>query len=115
MTDVSVTVAQVAEPMAGTLPLVVLFLGLTVLTFGVAPRLTVALPVTLAVLAYLLDTFGAMLHWPAALLAVSPYHHLPRLPADPMTTSAVLVMLGLGVGLAAAGMAAFCRRDVQGA
>jgi ABC-2 type transport system permease protein len=115
LTDVQVTVAQVAEPMAGTLPVVALFLGLTVLIYGLAPRLTVALPVTLAVLGYLADTFGRMLEWPDEVLVVSPYHHLPRLPAEPMTTSAVLVMVGLGLGLAASGIAAFCRRDMQGA
>jgi ABC-2 type transport system permease protein len=110
-----VTAGQVAEPVAGTVPLVMAFTGLAVLVFAVAPRLTVALPVTVAVLTYLLDTFGAMLHWPDAVLALSPYHHLSRLPSQPMTTSAVRVMAGLGLGLAAAGIAAFCRRDVQGA
>jgi ABC-2 type transport system permease protein len=115
LTDVHVTVTQVAEPMAGTLPVVALFLGLTVLTYGVAPRLTVALPVTLAVVGYLADTFGRMLEWPTAVLVLSPYHHLPRLPAEPMTASAVVVLVGLGLAFAATGIAAFCRRDVQGA
>jgi ABC-2 type transport system permease protein len=114
LTDVPVTVAQVAEPMAGVLPLVVLFLGLTVLTFGVAPRLTVALPVTLAVVGYLTDTFGRMLEWPNAVLVLSPYHHLPRLPAEPMTFRAVVVLVVAGLCFAVVGIAAFCRRDVQG-
>ena len=75
-----IAVSQVAEPMAGTLPLVVLFTGIAVLVFGLRPRLTVAVPVTLAVLTYLLNTFGATLDWPQAVLALSPFHHLARLP-----------------------------------
>ena len=90
LVDAPVTTWQVIEPMAGTLPLVVLFTGVAVLTFGIAPRLTVAVPVTLAVLGYLLDTFGTALDWPNAVLGISPFHHLARLPGDPMTLTAVL-------------------------
>ena len=92
-----------------------LFTGIAVLTFGVAPRLTVAVPVTLAVLGYLLDTFGTALDWPNAVLGISPFHHLARLPGDPMTLSGVLVMTGIGVAAAAVGVVAFARRDLRGA
>jgi ABC-2 type transport system permease protein len=112
--DAPITASQVIEPLAGTLPLVALFTGIAVLAFGVAPRLTVAVPVTLAVLGYLLDTFGTMLDWPTALTALSPFHHLARLPAEPMTTTAVLVMTVTGVATAAIGIAAFTRRDLRG-
>jgi ABC-2 type transport system permease protein len=110
-----VAVSQVAEPLAGTLPLVALFTGLAVLTFGVAPRLTVGVPVTLAVVAYLLDTFGTMLGWPGWLLSASPFHHLARLPGSPMTLTPVLVMTAAGLVAAAVGVVAFARRDVRGA
>jgi len=106
---------QIVEPLLGTLPLVALFTGLAVLAFGVAPRLTVAVPVTLAVLSYLLDSFGTVLDWPAAVVDLSPFHHLARLPANPMTLPAVLVMTGLGLVAAAAGIAGFARRDLRGA
>jgi ABC-2 type transport system permease protein len=106
---------QMLEPMLGLLPIVALFTGLTILTFGIAPRLTIALPVTLAVLGYLLDTFGAALKWPKSVLGVSPFHHLARLPAAPMTTTAIVAMTALGILAAAAGIAAFTRRDLRGA
>ena len=112
--DAPITASQVVEPLAGTLPLVALFTGIAVLVFGIAPRLTVPVPVTLAVLGYLLDTFGTMLDWPAALTALSPFHHLARLPAEPMTTTAVLVMTATGIATAAIGIAAFARRDLRG-
>ena len=115
LVDAPVTTWQVIEPMAGTLPLVVLFTGLAVLTFGIAPRLTVVVPVTFAVLGYLLDTFGTSLNWPNAVLGISPFHHLARLPGDPMTLSGVLVMTGIGVAAATVGVIAFARRDLRGA
>jgi ABC-2 type transport system permease protein len=115
LVDAPVTTWQVIEPMLGTLPLLVLFTGVCVLTFGLAPRLTVALPVTVAVLAYLLDTFGTALEWPRAVLAASPFHHLARLPGDPMSLSAAAAMSAIGIAAAAAGIAAFTRRDLRGA
>ena len=114
LVDAPVSTWQVVEPMVGTLPLIVLFSGLAVLSFGVVPRLTVALPVTLAVLGYLLETFGGMLHWPAAVLGLSPFHHLARLPGQPMTLTAVLATTLVGVAAAAIGIIVFTRRDLRG-
>lgn len=115
LVDAPVTAWQVIEPMAGTLPLVALFTGIAVLGYGVAPRFTVMVPVTLAVVGFMLDTFGAMLSWPEAVLALSPYHHLARLPSEPMTLTAIVVMIGAGLVFAAAGIVAFSRRDLGGA
>jgi ABC-2 type transport system permease protein len=115
LVDAPVTAGPVLEAMLGTLPLVVLFTGVAVLVFGVAPRLTVGLTVTLAVLAYLLDTFGTALDWPGAVLGLSPFHHLARLPGDPMTLTAATAMTALGLAAAAAGVLAFARRDLRGA
>lgn len=110
-----VGLGQSLGPQLGTLPLVVLFAGLTVLTFGVLPRLTVGLPVTLVVLTYLLDVFGPLLDWPSRVIAVSPFHHLARLPSDPFLSTATGVMGGIGLAAAALGIVLFSRRDVTGA
>ena len=115
LVDAPVTTWQVIQPLIGTLPLVVLFTGIAVLTFGIAPRLTVVAPVTIAVLGYLLDTFGTALDWPPTVLALSPFHHLARLPGDPMTLAAIAVMTAIGLAAAAAGIATFARRDLRGA
>jgi ABC-2 type transport system permease protein len=115
LVDAPVAASQVVEPMAGTLPLVALFTGISVLVLGIAPRLTTAVPVTLAVIGYLLDTFGTLLKWPQAVVALSPFNHLARLPGTPMTMTAVLVMTAAGLIAAAVGIAAFERRDLRGA
>jgi ABC-2 type transport system permease protein len=115
LVDAPVTASEVVEPMAGTLPVVVLFTGVAVLVFGVAPRLTTAVPVTLAVLSYLLETFGTLLSWPHAVVALSPFHHLARLPGSPMSLTSIAVMTATGLVAAAVGVVAFARRDVRGA
>lgn len=109
-----VTAGQVVEPMAGILTLVVLFAGIAVLGFGLAPRLTVTAPVTLAVLGYLLEAFGTSLDWPGPLVGVSPFHHLAHLPAAPMTPGAAAALCGIGASAAALGVLAFTRRDLRG-
>jgi ABC-2 type transport system permease protein len=113
--DAPVSAGQVAEPMAGTLPLVALFTGVTVLVFGLVPRVTVVLPVTLAVVAYLLETFGSALEWPGVVLGLSPFHHLARLPGAPMTLTAIVVLTAIGLAAAALGVVAFARRDLHSA
>jgi ABC-2 type transport system permease protein len=113
--DAGVGVGQAVGPQLGTMPVVVLFAGLTVLTFGVLPRLTVGVPVTLVVVAYLLDVFGPMFEWPSGVLALSPFHHLARLPSDPFWTTGATVMTGAGLVAAVLGIVLFSRRDVTGA
>jgi ABC-2 type transport system permease protein len=114
LVDAKVTVGQVAEPMAGTLTIVVLFVGIAVLTYGLVPRLTTAVPVTLAVLTFLLETFGQILKWPDVIVGASPFNHLARLPASPLTVTAAVVMTTLGLATAAIGIIAFARRDLKG-
>ncbi len=110
----SVGAGDVFEAFAGTLSVVVLFVGIAVLTYGVVPQLTIAAPVTLAIVTYVLDMVGASLNWPGAALGVSPFHHLARLPGEPMTTASIVVMVATGVIAAATGVVAFARRDLRG-
>jgi Putative exporter of polyketide antibiotics len=58
------------------LPVVLLVGGLAVLTFGLLPRLTVAVPVTVTVVGYLVTLLGPALLWPDWVLNVSPFTHL---------------------------------------
>lgn len=108
-----VSTGQVIEPMVGTLPLIVLFAGIAVLTYGLVPRLTVTVPVTLAVLAYLLEAFGTALAWPGPLVGVSPFHHLARLPGAPLTLTAAATLSLIGVTAGVLGVIAFTRRDLR--
>jgi ABC-2 type transport system permease protein len=80
--------------------------------FGLAPRLVVGL--TWAVLAVVLfvTMFGQALQFSHLLLDLSPFAHLPRLPAAPFTATPLVWLLIVAALLAAAGLAAFRRRDL---
>jgi ABC-2 type transport system permease protein len=80
--------------------------------FGLLPRLVVG--VTWGVLGAVLfvTMFGEPLqlsHW---VLDLSPFAHLPRLPAAAFTATPVLWLLAVVLALAAAGLAGFRRRDL---
>ncbi len=99
---------------ANGLPVVVLIGGLAVFSFGVLPRLTVAIPVIVTVVGYLLTLLGPALHWPAWVLDLSPFSHLAWVPMAPWAATAGVVMTGIGLLLTAVGLLAFHRRDVVG-
>ena len=85
--------------------------GLAVLLYGVLPRAAMAAwGVAGAVL--LIGWVGPALDVPQAVLDVSPFGHLPKLPGGEMSWGPVLVLLGLAAVLVAAGLAGLRRRDL---
>jgi ABC-2 type transport system permease protein len=80
--------------------------------FGLAPRLVVG--VTWAVLAVVLfvTMFGEPLRLGRLLIDLSPFTHLPRLPAAAFTATPLVWLLAVAAVLAAAGLAGFRRRDL---
>jgi ABC-2 type transport system permease protein len=85
--------------------------GVAVLLYGVAPRAaTAAWGVAGAVL--LIGWVGPALDVPQAVLDVSPFGHLPKLPGGGMEWGPVGVLVGLAMVLVAAGLAGLRRRDV---
>lgn len=97
-----------------TLPVVVLVGGVALATFGLLPRLTVAVPVALTVVAYVLALLGPALKWPSWVLDLSPFTHLAWVPAVPWAATSGIVMACLGLLLATVGLLAFRRRDLVG-
>jgi ABC-2 type transport system permease protein len=80
--------------------------------FGLAPRLVVG--ATWAVLAVVLfvTMFGEPLQLSRLLIDLSPFTHLPRLPAAAFTATPLAWLLAVAAVLAAAGLAGFRRRDL---
>ena len=114
LTGADVTLADAVRATANPLPVAALAAGLALLTLATVPRLTVAVPVTLVVVAYVVDLVGSALDWPTWVVAASPFHHLAYVPAQPWGASAGWVMTAVGGLLAAAALALFGRRDVTG-
>ncbi|CAM5710422.1 ABC-2 type transport system permease protein OS=Streptomyces albaduncus OX=68172 GN=FHS32_005116 PE=4 SV=1 [Streptomyces griseoloalbus] len=86
--------------------------GVAVLLYGVAPGAAMgAWGVAGAVL--LIGWVGPALDVPRAVLDLSPFGHLPKLPGGEMTWPPVLVLTALAVALVAAGLAGLRRRDLS--
>lgn len=113
--DANLTASDTFSAMLNTVPMVAVFAGLSVLVFGLTPRLTVAVGAAAAAAAFVLELVGPILEWPEWLVGLSPFHHLAAVPVDPVEWPAALVMLAIGVALTLAGVVAFERRDLVGA
>jgi ABC-2 type transport system permease protein len=105
---------QATSSVLNVMPVLVLGGGLAVLAFGVAPRLTVAVPVSVTVVGYILTLVGPALSWPQWVLDLSPFTHLALVPAVPWAATSGTVMVCVGVLAAAVGVLAFRRRDLVG-
>jgi ABC-2 type transport system permease protein len=109
------TVVASLRAVLNTGSVVVLVTGLAVLTFGVEPRLTVAIPATVAVGGYVLTLLGPALSCPGWVIDLSPFTHLAYVPAQPFAVTSAAVMALVGCTAGACGVAAFSRRDLTGA
>lgn len=94
------------------LPAIWLTVGLGVALFGVVPRAT-ALVWILISYAALIGSFAAILDLPEWTLDLSPFGHVPALPAVDMAWTPVLVLTGIAVGLFAVGLWGFRLRDLE--
>jgi ABC-2 type transport system permease protein len=98
---------------ANTLPVVAVVAGLTIALYGVAPRLTVPVPLAVAVGGFVLYLLGPALKWPGWVLDLSPFTHLAMVPQQSWAVTAAVVMSVAAVALAAVGALAFRRRDLS--
>ena len=107
--------ADIGAALRGALnvvPVALLFGGLTVLAYGLLPRATAAVAFGAVVLAYLLQVFGSIAEAPHWLLDLSPFAHVPPVPAVPADLTSSAVMVAVGLAAAAGGALAFSRRDI---
>ncbi|WP_282791053.1 ABC transporter permease [Streptomyces sp. CC224B] len=85
--------------------------ALAVFLYGLSPRLAPA-SWGAAGAVLLIGWLGPALDVPRAVMNLSPFSHLPKLPGNDLTWTPVLVLTGLAVVLTAAGLAALRRRDL---
>jgi len=86
-------------------------IGATVALFGFLPRAAAGGWGVLGACA-LLTLFGPLLGLPDWVLDLSPFQHVPQLPAAEFAAGPLLVLCAVAAVLTAAGMAAFRRRDL---
>jgi ABC-2 type transport system permease protein len=95
----------------GMLPGVLLIAGVAVLLVGWLPRWSV-LAWALFGFALLQAYLGDLLRFPDVLSGVSPFWHLPRVPAEQFTAAPGLSVLVLALALCVAGVLGLRRRDI---
>ncbi len=86
--------------------------GLVVAVFGLAPRLTIGVGWAGFVVSLLLGQLGDLLNLPQPVRDVSPFSHVPALPAAEATATPLVVAVAVAVAVGAAGTAFFRRRDI---
>ncbi|HET7823352.1 MAG TPA: polyketide antibiotic transporter [Ornithinibacter sp.] len=94
-----------------TWPAVLVFAGLVVALFGVAPRL-VGLAWALVSWALFAAMFGVLLDLPEWALDLSPVEAAPRVPYEEVGAAPLVALTALAVALFVTGVAGFRRRDL---
>ncbi|RJL30109.1 hypothetical protein D5H75_24625 [Bailinhaonella thermotolerans] len=109
--DVGTHLPRVLGASLAQLPAVWVLAAVATALFGVLPRLAAAAWGVLA--AFLLfGQLGALLDLPEAVLDLSPFTHLPRLPGGDPEFTPYAVLTAIAAVLLAAGVYGFRRRDV---
>ncbi|WP_405733960.1 ABC transporter permease [Streptomyces sp. NBC_00028] len=85
--------------------------GLAVALYGLLPRAAMA-AWGVAGVVLLIGWVGPALDTPQAVLDLSPFGHLPKLPGGEMSWGPVVLLTGIAVALLAAGLAGLRRRDL---
>ena len=94
-----------------SLPAVWVVAGLAVALVGLAPRASSLAWAALAGCLFLW-IMGPLLHLPDWVMDLSPFSHIPQVPATSLTMAPLVVLTGVAAVLAAVGLAGFQRRDI---
>jgi ABC-2 type transport system permease protein len=86
--------------------------GVAALLFGVAPR-AVGAAWAAVVACFLIWVVGPILDAPGWVLDLSPFHHVPALPAAPLDAAPLVALTGVAAALTSAGLFLLQRRDVR--
>ncbi len=85
--------------------------GLVVAAFGLRPRWAGALAWSALAASLVMGQLGALLELPQAVLKVSPFSHIPAVPAEALPATPVLGLLAAASVLTVIGLVAFRHRD----
>ncbi|SNR35085.1 ABC-2 type transport system permease protein [Haloechinothrix alba] len=86
--------------------------GLAVALFGLAPRLA-TLTWVVPVYGFVVSYLGGLLQFPEWMNNLSPFGHVPDLPAEELSVLPLLLLTAIAAGLALLGLTAFRQRDLQ--
>jgi ABC-2 type transport system permease protein len=95
-----------------TVPAAWVLAGVAVALFGLVPRAALLAWLALALVS-IASYLGEILRLPHLVRMLSPYDHVPLVPAEPVRWLPLVLLSVVAGGLLAAGAWGFCRRDVH--
>jgi ABC-2 type transport system permease protein len=110
--DVGREVPRVLAGALVQLPAIWVLAAITVAVFGLMPGRAAAIGWAALSVCVILGQIGAALQLSQALLDVSPFTHIPRVPGGPVTVLPLLVLTAVTVLLLVAGLTGFRRRSI---
>jgi ABC-2 type transport system permease protein len=110
--DVANQTGRVLEAAAVQLPAVWVLSGAAMALFGLLPEYT-GLSWGLLVACLVFGQLGRILQFPQWLLDISPFTHIPLVPAEDLRILPLAILTTIALVLVVAGLAGFRRRDLQ--
>jgi ABC-2 type transport system permease protein len=107
----AVQVPRMAAASLATLPAVFVLIGVALALYGFFPRWVLLAWGVFAAVA-VIEIFAETLRLPRWIRSLSPFEHLPDVPARGLTVAPLLALGAVAAGLAIAGWRGFCRRDL---
>jgi ABC-2 type transport system permease protein len=93
-------------------PAVLVLAGLVVAAVGLVPRWAAVIGWSALGISLIMGQLGALLELPQWVLNLSPFTHVPPVPAEELELLPIAWLLGIAVALIALGLMAFHRRDL---
>jgi ABC-2 type transport system permease protein len=112
--DIAGETPRVLAAAMSQLPAVWVITGASMALYGVSPHLA---SLSWGVLAFclILGQLGAILQFPQWSLNLSPFSHIPMIPAEDFVVAPFAILVGLAVLLIGVGLTAFRQRDIAAA
>lgn len=109
--DLAGELSTVLEAAIIQIPAIWVVVGITILLYGMAPRLTV-LAWAVLVVSLLLGQLGRILQFPQWALNLSPFSHVPALPVAELDFTPLAILTVIALALGVVGIIGLRRRDL---
>lgn len=96
-----------------SIPAALVLMGVAVAAFGLAPGVARTAAWSALAVVVTLGFFAEVLQLPGWVMQISPFEHVPAVPAEELTVLPLVVLIALAATLTALGLWSFSRRDLR--
>ena len=96
-----------------SIPAALLVASCVALVFGIAPRVTAAVSWAAFTVCLVITKLGDALDLPQALVRLSPFSHVPAVPAEEFTAAPLVILAAAAALITTVGVLAFRHRDLK--